>query len=105
MGILLSKAAAGPAYPSSVFADLSAQPCVVQLNCGLLYSLHNNSEVCSHEYTGCDVCSTCCHDGLNTDDTSAPGVPAMNARAEGIQTRGKRVVGRSQKNHSLAKAS
>ena len=75
MGILLSKAAAGLAYP-----------CVVQLNCGLLYSLHNNSEVCSHEYTGCDVCSTCCHEWLNTDDIFARGVPAMNARAEGIQT-------------------
>ena len=93
MGILLSKAAAGPAYPSPVFADLSAQPCVVPLNCGLLYSLHNNSEVCSHEYTGCDVCSTCCHDWLITDDISARGVPAMN-------TGGKRVVGCSQRSYS-----
>jgi hypothetical protein len=86
MGILLSKAAAGPACPSPVFADLSAQPCIVPLNCGILYLLHNNSEVCSHEYTGCDVCSTCCQGWLNSDDISARVVPSMNVRAESIHT-------------------
>jgi hypothetical protein len=34
--------------------------CEIPLNCGM----YNNSEVCGHKYTICDVCTTCCHEWL-----------------------------------------
>jgi hypothetical protein len=38
--------------------------CPVPLNCGL----HNNTDRCAHKFTGCDVCDTCCHPWLDTDE-------------------------------------
>jgi hypothetical protein len=45
---------------SSSMAECSKTCCEVPLNCGM----YNNTEVCGHKYTICDVCSTCCHEWL-----------------------------------------
>jgi hypothetical protein len=38
----------------------SVAPCEIPLNCGEF----NNSKVCGHTFSGCDVCDTCCHSWL-----------------------------------------
>jgi hypothetical protein len=42
---------------SSSMADCSKTCCDAPLNCGM----YNNTEICGHKYTVCDVCDTCCH--------------------------------------------
>jgi hypothetical protein len=41
----------------SVVIGASVPPCELPLNCGEF----NNSKVCGHTFSGCDVCDTCCH--------------------------------------------
>jgi hypothetical protein len=45
---------------SSSMADCSKTCCDAPLNCGM----YNNTEICGHKYTICDVCDTCCHEWL-----------------------------------------
>jgi hypothetical protein len=48
----------------TTFADASFAPCAQPLNCGE----YNNSRVCNHSFTGCDVCDTCCKSWLKPVD-------------------------------------
>jgi hypothetical protein len=47
-----------------VVAGASVPPCELPLNCGEF----NNSKVCGHTFSGCDVCDTCCHIWLKPVD-------------------------------------
>jgi hypothetical protein len=42
---------------SSSMEECSKTCCDIPLNCGM----YNNTEICGHKYTVCDVCDTCCH--------------------------------------------
>ena len=55
-----------PALASlAVVTGALVPPCEPPLNCGKF----NNSKVCGHTFSGCDVCNTCCHSWLNTSDS------------------------------------
>jgi hypothetical protein len=43
-----------------VVTGASVPPCELPLNCGEF----NNSKLCGHTFSGCDVCDTCCHSWL-----------------------------------------
>jgi hypothetical protein len=47
-----------------VVTGASGPPCELPLNCGEF----NNSKVCGHTFSGCDVCDTCCHSWLKPVD-------------------------------------
>jgi hypothetical protein len=49
-----------PHGESSSMAECSKVCCAVPLNCGM----YNNTEVCGHKYSTCDVCAACCHPWL-----------------------------------------
>jgi hypothetical protein len=49
---------------SSNKEECSKTCCDIPLNCGM----HNNTEICGHKYTTCDVCSTCCHEWLKPQE-------------------------------------
>jgi hypothetical protein len=45
---------------SGSMEECSKTCCDIPLNCGM----YNNTEICGHKYTICDVCDTCCHEWI-----------------------------------------